>query len=278
MDKGQADMILERTQVRAPGEYPPLRLLVLCLGLCGSLLFSGAFALSFSKPLLIEQAVREIVRIEVQRRIGATIDNLSNSKITGIAQSVLMQTELDIEQTRQAIHQDLSGKVATVMTNMLDPDCECRQRLLDQVRQGEIEQYSALVHIRERLTGLIESTYASVTQNLMREFRIFTVSNAMAFILLGLIAIVRRGAALQLIVPAVVLTGAVALTSSLYLFGQNWLHTIVFGEYVGLAYIVYLAAVALLLADLLFNRARVSTRIVNTVLQSIGSATSAVPC
>ncbi len=112
----------------------------------------------------------------------------------------------------------------------------------------------------------------------MREFRVFTGSNAIAFALLGVVTLLRRNATLQLALPAVVLAGAVVVTGSLYLFNQNWLHTIVFGEYVGLAYAAYLAGVALLLADVVFNRARITTRMVNVVLQSVGSAVHALPC
>lgn len=83
---------------------------------------------------------------------------------------------------------------------------------------------------------------------------------------------------MHLALPAVVLLGAVMVTGGLYLFNKNWLHTIVFGEYVGLAYAAYLASVALLLADVVFNRARVITRLVNWVLNAIGAALSLSPC
>jgi hypothetical protein len=56
------------------------------------------------------------------------------------------------------------------------------------------------------------------------------------------------------------------------------LHTIVFGQYVGLAYALYLTVVALLLADVVLNRARVTTRLVNVALQAVGSVATAVPC
>lgn len=145
-------------------------------------------------------------------------------------------------------------------------------------QKSEVERLSSLTQIRERLVVLVEHTYASVTRNLMREFRVFTGSNAVAFALLGFVTLMRRKANLQLALPAFVLVGAVVLTGSLYLFNQNWLHTIVFGEYVRLAYTGYLASVALLLADVVFNRARVTTRMINLALQSVGSAAHALPC
>jgi len=176
------------------------------------------------------------------------------------------------------IGQDLPREVANVIADMLNADCECRKRLVEHAQRSEVERLSSLAQVHRRLVGLIESAYASVTRSLMREFRIFTASNAVAFVLLGFITLIRPTADLQLVLPALVLVGSVVVTGGLYLFNQNWLHTIVFGDYVGLVYAVYLAGVALLLADVLFNRARVTTRMVNLVLQSVGSAATAIPC
>jgi len=80
-----------------------MRHLVLLLSLLGFLLFGGSFALSFLDPLRIERAAREVVRIEVERRVGEKIDRLSNARVAGLAQRALQQTEVDIERTQQAI-------------------------------------------------------------------------------------------------------------------------------------------------------------------------------
>jgi hypothetical protein len=255
-----------------------MRNFLLALSLLGTLAFGGGFALSFVNPLLVERAGEQLLRIEIERRVGARIDGLAGSWLTGVGQSLLRRTDADIERTRQAIRDDVPRKVAEVVANMLDADCECRRRLVELARRSEDGRLGSLVQVRERLGGLVESAYASVARDLMREFRIFTASNALAFALLGLVTLVRRGAALQLALPAVVLVGAVAITGGLYLFQQDWLHTIVFGEYVGLAYAGYLAGVALLLADVVFNRARATTRMANLVLEAVGSAVIAVPC
>src|SRR5256885_15548500 len=75
----------------------------------------------------------------------------------------------------------------------------------------------------------------------VREFRIFTASNALVFLALTSVTARRRRAGLQLALPAIVLVTASAVTATLYLFAQDWLHTIVFGSYIGLAYMAYLA-------------------------------------
>lgn len=156
--------------------------------------------------------------------------------------------------------------------------CECRKRLVDAARESARGRLGSLEQVSERLQGLIESAYASVSTQLLREFRIFTGVNALAFALLIGLAQWRRAAALQLVLPAAVLLGSVALTGGFYLFNQNWLHTLVFGQYVGFGYVAYLAGVLALLSDVAFNRARITSAALNAGLQLVGAAARALPC
>jgi hypothetical protein len=255
-----------------------MRSALLLLSLLGTVFFGGAFALSFADPLSIERAAREVIRIQVERKVGEKIDSLSGSRVAVLAQRALRNTEADIARTEKAIREDLPRKVANVVADMRNADCECRKRMVARAQKAESDRLSSLTQVRERLVDLIESAYASATGALMREFRIFTASNAIAFALLGLVTLVRGRATLQLVLPALALVGAVVVTGGLYLFNQNWLHTIVFGQYVGLGYALYLGIVALLFADILLNRARVTTRLVNLAFNTVGSAATAVPC
>ena len=74
------------------------------------------------------------------------------------------------------------------------------------------------------------------------------------------------------------LLAAASITAYLYLFNQNWLHTLLFSDYVGLAYLGYLGAAFALLSDIIFNRARITTEILNFILNALGSAVQVVPC
>lgn len=255
-----------------------MRPVVLILGLLGCALFGGAFVTSFVSPLLVERAAREVIRLEVQRRVERRIDALSDSVIAAAGRAALAKVDADLERSLRAVRQDLPAKVAGVVADMLDADCECRRRLVEHARRSQHERFSSLAQLRARLVTSIESAYASVSAGLLRELRIFTGSNALAFALLAVTVALRPRASWQLLVPATILGGAVVLTAGLYLFSQNWLHTIVYADYTGLAYSLYLAAVALLLADLLLNRARVTARIAGLALRALGSAAGASPC
>ena len=137
---------------------------VLLLASIGGLAFFGASLLvSYVQPLLIEKAAREIVRIEVERRVGEKIDVLSNSRVVDLAQKALGKTDEEIFAARRAVANDVPRKVAEVVADMLKADCECRKRLVERAVKSHDEQLSSLGQIRQKLVGLIESSYATVT-------------------------------------------------------------------------------------------------------------------
>jgi hypothetical protein len=255
-----------------------MRRTILGLSFTGTLLFGVAFIVSWLNPIWIERIASTAVRIEVERETGERVDTLSGAPIVGLAQRALGRTDAEIERTREAIRREVPANVARVATAMLDPDCACRTRLKSAADAGRRQHLLSLSQLRVQLTSLIESAYANVRTKLLREFRIFTASNAAALALLGVITLVRQKAQLQLMLPAVALAGGVVVTTGLYLFAQDWLHTILFNDYIGLGYVVWLSVVILLLMDILGNRARVSTRIANGVLQIIDATVVAVPC
>ena len=255
-----------------------MRKLLLATSLVGFVLFSAAFLTALFNPILVERAARELVRIEVEKRVGDKVMGLTNAKVAGFAGRILGKNEADLAEAKRDLANGVSVRVARVVEGMLDPSCSCRGRIAAYLQAQEQARIARLTQVQEKLTALIEQAYASVSTNLIKEFRIVSASNAVAFAALWLVTFFRRRAALQLLLPAVVLCGAVGITLVLYLFNQNWLHTIVYAEYVGWGYSGYLAAVAALLTDVVFNRARITSLLVNGASQVVGAAAHAVPC
>ena len=80
-----------------------MRRALLIFSLLGFGAFGSIFALSFLNPLLIEKAAREAIRIEVERRVGAKLDDLSNSKVISLAQRALGKTDVELEDAKRAL-------------------------------------------------------------------------------------------------------------------------------------------------------------------------------
>jgi ABC-type multidrug transport system fused ATPase/permease subunit len=255
-----------------------MRTIVALISTLGLLLFGSAFVLSFINPGFVESVGRSVVRLEVERRVGEKLGSIEGSKIVSITERICGRNAAEILEIKQKLADGLPQKVAAVAAEMRNLDCPCRkaiERSMTSVFEGRVND---LAHMNERLMLLIRTKHVEVAESLTREFRIFSGANALIFALLGFTLAFRRRATLQLALPTLVLLGASSLVAYLYIFKQDWLHTVVFAEYVGLGYFAYLAAAVAFLADIVFNRARVSTRIVNVSLNLVGAVAKAVPC
>lgn len=124
----------------------------------------------------------------------------------------------------------------------------------------------------------MKKKYMEVATELQRDIRIFTGSNTIVFLLLLLISYLKPKAVNHLFLPGVLLLTATLISSFFYIFEQNWLFTIIYNNYPGFAYLGYVGIVFLFLCDIVFNRARVTTEILNGILNVIGSAASVSPC
>jgi len=68
------------------------------------------------------------------------------------------------------------------------------------------------------------------------------------------------------------------VSSYFYIFKQNWFYTVIYNDFVGYAYLMYLGLIFFFLCDIIFNKARIITEIVNMILNGIGSTLTAFTC
>ncbi|MEP7156967.1 MAG: hypothetical protein ABI905_14405 [Betaproteobacteria bacterium] len=255
-----------------------IRSILLVVGLFGAIIFTAAFVTSLLNPGYVEEVAKEIIRQRVETKTRETIHALDEKYLSGKAGNLVKSQAGDIAFIRRQLEENLPQTLATVIAQMRNLDCECRRKIETRIRDGLLGSIASAVHSQEKLTTLIRTHYMATAEKLTREFRIFTGTNALVFMLLALAAAWRRSADVQLLLPATLLVVAASVTAYLYLFRQNWLHTILFNDYVGLAYIGYMAVAFALLCDVLFNRARVITSLLNAFFNAIGSSFSLLPC
>jgi len=254
------------------------RRITLVLGIVGCLFFALAFAMSIANPGFVEQIARSIIRYEVEKKVQEKVEAIDASFLMRHAGALSRDYGDEVAQVRLLLAEQLPGLLAEVIGEMQNLDCECRKKIEADIRAGFEWRITSAAAAQERLTTLIRSQYMETAGQLSREFRIFTGTNALVFALLLVALLVRRQAGLHLLPSALVLLAAASITAYLYLFNQNWLHTLLFSDYVGLAYLGYLGAAFALLSDIIFNRARITTEILNFILNALGSAVQVVPC
>lgn len=255
-----------------------MRPIAIFISLAGLLLLGGALVLSFVSPITVERMAREVIKAEVQKRVDERIDALDDSTIGRLAGRFVRRNQEQLATVRQQIADGLPQRIATEIGRMLDADCECRRIIGKKVEDVFAGTLASLGSINDRLTALVQSKYAEVTGLLMREFRIFTGANALVFAALGVVTLARPKANLHLVLPSLVLLGGAALAAYFYLFHQDWLHTIVFSDYVGWWYFPWLAFAIGWLADILLNHGRVTVRVIDGLVSGIANGVSIGPC
>jgi hypothetical protein len=255
-----------------------MRVFIAIISALGFGLMSLAFVLSYISPGFVESVAQDVVRMEVERRVGEKLNALESNKIVALAERMSGRNATEINEIKKQLAVGLPQKVAAIVAEMQNPDCSCRksiERSMASIFEGRMAD---LQRMNDRLSLMIRSKYMEVAESLTREFRIFTGANALVFALLGLTVWLRRQATVQLLLPALVLLGAAGLVAFFYIFRQDWLHTLVFAEYLGFGYFGYLGLAASFLADIAFNKARTCTALINAALNVVGATFQAVPC
>lgn len=252
------------------------------IGVIGAAIFLTFFSLTYSVPGWVEDFAADYIESQAQERIDASIYAIqppeSENALARLAQSMYEKNEAQIEQLKTDLRTKVHEQWATALATVRDLDCECREKWEDWFESGFNTNIALLQAANERISSFIHSTYMDVTTELKRDIRIFTASNAAVFILLLLVSFLKPQAMMHLFLPGVLLAVSTLICSYFYIFEQNWLLTIIHGSYLGFLYLAWLGVVFLFLCDIVFNRGRVTTEILNAFFNAVGSALSAVPC
>jgi len=248
------------------------------IGVVSAVIFATFFAITYSVPGWVEDFAADYIESEAEKRIDSSIDAIgppeSDGALTRLAQSIYERNEAQIEQAKANLRNKVHEQWAAALALIRDLDCECRQKYADLFESGFKTDIGLLMLANDRIVDFIHSSYMDVATELKRDIRIFTASNAVVFLLLLLVSFLKPQAITHLFLPGILLAISTLVCSYFYIFEQNWLLTIIHSSYLGFAYLVWLGVVFLFLCDIVFNRGRVTTEILNAV----GSALSVVPC
>ena len=252
------------------------------IGVIGAGIFLVFFALTYSVPEWVERFAADYIEAEAQRRIDSTIDDLrppeSDSAIGRFAQSLFESNEEQINALKESLKNAVQEEWAAALASIRDMDCECREKWEDLIENGIQSNIALLQAANDQIVRFVHATYMDIATELKRDIRVFTGSNAAIFILLLSVSFLKPRAITHLFLPGVLLAISTLICSYFYLFEQNWLLTVIQSSYMGFAYLAWIGIVFLFLCDIVVNRGRVTTEVINAIFNALGSAFSVVPC
>jgi uncharacterized protein YggL (DUF469 family) len=254
----------------------PRQLILRIAGLAGAALFAFFFALTYHTPEWVEDFAADYIEGEVADQVDATIDSIGapqgEDAISRYAAQLLKQNEARIAELRESFKEEARLQLAVCIAEIRGLTAEQRARLQAWLEDGAKLRIGSLQLENTRLVAIIQSGYLGVVADLKRDIRIFSASNACAFLLLLLVSFLKPEHTRALFVPGVLLTVSTAACAYLYVFEQNWLLTLIQGSYLGFAYAAWLGVAFLFLCDIWLNRARVTVRILDSMAHALGSA------
>ena len=253
------------------------------IGLTGAVLYLTLFCVTFADPQWLERFAADYVESEAKARAELLVANATaftegDSVLGKLAGALHAQNEERIRTLKTALETKLHTQWVDALARVRDMDCECRQKweaFLESSLQSQIVQLAAS---NEQIQRLIHASYMDVVTELKRDARIFSLSSAIIFLLLLITSFMKPQAMMHLYVPGLLLGVSTLVCSYCYLFEQNWLMTIIHSSYLGFAYLGWVGVVFLFLVDIILNRARVTTEVVNAISNVLGSAASLSPC
>lgn len=257
------------------------------IGIIGFLIFAIFFYFTFGVPGYVETLGKNFIEKKVQERIDLKIDSISSTAfdfknkegaLAKIAGKLLESNEQKIEKVKLQLKNKAYEQMASAIAEVRDLDCECREKYSKMIKDGFEFENASLQFANEKLQDFTKTKYMQVSEDLKRDVRIFTGSNMLVFLLLVLVSFLKPQAIGHLFLPATLLAVATVICSYLYIFNQDWLLTIIYSNYWGFAYLAYVGVVFLFLCDIVFNKGRITTEILNGILNALGSAASFVPC
>jgi hypothetical protein len=255
-------------------------------GLIGIAIFLPLFLFTFADPQLIETSAKSFVEWKLNEQTSEKIDSVKlpeenrfETLLGHKAKELRKEAEVRLTKLKQQLKNDAPSILAAQIAKMRNLDCECRKKWQSKLRKSMELEVLSLEKARSRLADFGQMKYMQIVEKLTLDVRIFLGTNAVIFIFLLLVSFLKPQAIRHLFLPGILMVISTIICSYCYIFEQNWFYTIIYNDYTGLGYLAYLLVVFAILCDIAFNKARITTEILNAIANAIGGTISSFsPC
>ncbi|VAV96835.1 hypothetical protein MNBD_ALPHA01-797 [hydrothermal vent metagenome] len=259
-------------------------------GIIGVIVFVPLFLLTFSDPHSIERVGKSFIEWKLnsvaEKKIDAIhiptstrLDAFLNKKIDLNKKVGLnKKASAKLEELKQQLKDELPKILAAQIAKMSDITCACRLKWEERLASTLKIQISTIETAKIKIATYSQAKYMEISEKLTRDVRIFLGINSLVFLIFLFVSFLKPRAIIHLFVPGILLFLSTIFCSYFYIFEQNWFLTILYDDYTGFAYLSYLTFTFLILSDIVFNKARVTTEIINGIFSAMGRVADISPC
>ena len=251
---------------------------LIAIGGLGTLLFCMLFAITFSSPQTIESTAKGFIKTQIEKEVKDKYERGVQSSLGQKALGLAEKLGLEKNKIQQDLKNELPKKIANIIASMCGYDCEKKKAIAKGITKGYLDRITKINIAESNLGDIVKGKYIEIMGNLKTDLRIFLGSNSILFLTILSLVFFKPQAMVQLFIPAVLLAITTIISSGIYVYGQDWFYTILYNDYMGFGYLIYVIVIFSFLLDIVLNRARVTTEILNGLAHALGSSFSASPC
>lgn len=234
--------------------------------------------LTYGVPKAVEESAKGFVKKQIEIEVRDTYQASRASSLEDKAWVIANKLGYEEQELRRDLENQLPEKIAEIIAAMCGYDCERKRSIARSMTSGYVERIADISIAQHNLGDMVKGKYVEIVSALKADLRIFLGVNSIMFLLLLLVSLLKPRAIEHLFLPGMLLLLSTVAASAIYLFGQDWFYTILYNDYLGYGYLAYLAVIFAFLLDVVFNSARITTDIINAILEAVGSALSVAPC
>jgi len=249
--------------------HPMINNIIKTFLILGTIAYGVAFFYSLTSTQSIEKNARSFVKEQISKKTHEKIDNLDSkykdNKLVKLSAKIFKQKAIQLKLYKEALKSKIDEKLASVMVKMKNFDCECRKKYTKYFNGIITAKIANLESAKKKLEEFMTHKYMFVVENVIKDLRIFLGSSFFVLLLMTGLLLLKPQATTEVNLLAGTMLVSTATSSYLYIFNQNWFYTIIYNDFVGYFYLLYLGIIFLFLCDIIFNKSRVTDVIINGI-------------
>ncbi len=259
-----------------------LRWVNIWLTATGVLVFGALFWFVHGTPDRFDRAVGAVVVSEVGDRLHAALPGLlgqpaaPGSLVDDFAARLPGQLGQEVSARLSAVEVLSKPDAMEIAWRVLAAVCECDRsgtappdleqvlaRVSSSLKIDLADARAELARTEERIRAFALGEYHAALSELRLDVSIFAGTTLALFLAALLLGVFKGQASAHLLPISLVLTGTTLVAGAWYLFGQDWLMTVVLSDYWGMAYPFFAGILATFLLDIAVFRARLTSLVLN---------------
>jgi hypothetical protein len=259
-----------------------IRAVNIVLTAVGTAVFVAFFLYITVAPKDFDHRTRSFAIAKVKAKVDDQLSKVAQSKAASKATEFFGKYSERLETEIQTLRDSLDAGVAEFIADVLAAACklDCERR--DEAAKAVTALYQSMIARHglalDRVKSLIEGEYDAIMDELRADLRIFSGSSFIALLFALFLSIFRGKAAAHLLPFSIALSAATLIAVIWYVFGQDWVMTMLYSSYWGWAYPVVLSVFAVFFVDIAMNRARITTNVLNSIRIGPGDWLDLTPC